>query len=110
VKNFAKSWAAEAAEIIAKIKQGEVVYFHPKGNSMLPFIKSGQKVKVVQVRPQDLEIDDIVLVKVKRSTYVHFVKGIKNGMFCIGNAKGHLNGWVSAEAIYGKCTPVTSDL
>jgi hypothetical protein len=34
------------------------------------------------------------------------VKAIQGGRFQIGNNRGRINGWISANAIFGKCIAV----
>jgi phage repressor protein C with HTH and peptisase S24 domain len=91
-----------AAGYIEKLKQGETVSFRPRGNSMAPRIESGQLCTVVPVRAADLRTGDIVLCKVRGAEYLHFVKAIQGGRFQIGNHRGGINGWVGAQAIFGK--------
>jgi hypothetical protein len=52
------------------------------------------------------EPDDIVLVKVRGNVYLHLVKAVQGDRFQIGNNRGHINGWVGANCIYGKATKV----
>lgn len=91
---------------VAKLKAGETVQFRPHGNSMLPKIKSGQLVTVEPIGETAIESGQIVLCKVKGMQYVHLVNGIRDGQYQIGNAKGHMNGWITANAIYGRVTRV----
>lgn len=113
-------WADRA---ITTLKQGFTVTIKPKGNSMLPRIKSGQEVEIEPVFPatspgpndygdppddtwiavKDLKVNDVVLVRVKGNVYLHLIKAIKNQEeFLIGNNKGKLNGWVKSKSIYGR--------
>ncbi|HSO34723.1 MAG TPA: hypothetical protein VLT33_19445 [Labilithrix sp.] len=52
------------------------------------------------------ETGDIVLCKVNGSQYIHLVSAIQGARFRISNNKGHVNGWVTANAIYGKLVNV----
>ena len=63
---------------------------------------------LVTLEPCDsdkLEVDDIVLVRVKGNVFLHLIKAIKQvgeqKRFLIGNTRGGTNGWVNAAAIYG---------
>jgi hypothetical protein len=47
-----------------------------------------------------------VLCKVNGRQYLHLVKAVQGGRFQIGNNRGHVNGWVSASCIYGRCVRV----
>ncbi len=61
---------------------------------------------------EDLEQEDIVLVRVKGNVYLHLIKAIKQvkdkKRFLIGNNRGGINGWVNANAIYGIATQIKS--
>ncbi len=70
-------------------------------------IESGATVVVAP--PKELLVGDVVLVKVRRSTYLHLIKEIKNGEYLIGNNKGDLNGWVLLESIYGVAVSVNGN-
>ena len=96
-----------AAPYITKLRAGETVSFRPRGNSMAGKIESGQLCTVAPVAdPQSLAVGDIVLCKVNGREYLHLIKAIQNKRFQIGNNRGRINGWVSANAIFGKCVRV----
>ena len=97
------SWATA---YIDKLKKGETVQFRPRGNSMTGKIESGQLCTVAPAKPDDLAVGDIVLCKVNGSQYIHLVSAIQGARFQISNNKGHVNGWVTANAIYGKLVNV----
>lgn len=92
-------WAAAYME---KLRAGETVEFRPRGNSMVPKIKSGQLCTVAPVDPQTLQKGDIVLCKVGGKEYLHLISAIKDSRFQISNNRGFINGWVSADSIYGR--------
>ena len=71
----------------------------PKGNSMSPRIKSGERICIVQ--QLRYEVDDVVFCKVKGRYMVHLIAAYnpKRG-YQITNLKGHVNGW--SKTIYGK--------
>ena len=95
-----------ATTYIDKLKNGQTVQFRPHGGSMTGKIESGQ---LCTVRPvaddEDIEPGDIVLCKVKYH-YLHLVKAVQVGRYQIGNNKGHVNGWVGRNCIYGKLIKV----
>jgi phage repressor protein C with HTH and peptisase S24 domain len=95
-----------ATVYIIQLQQGKTVSFRPRGNSMSGKIESGQLCTVEPVEPQSIEKGDIVLCKVNGREYLHLVKAIQGGRFQIGNNRGRINGWISPNAIYGKCTKV----
>jgi hypothetical protein len=91
---------------IVKLRAGETVSFRPRGNSMSGKIESGQLCTVSPVDPETLEVGDIVLCKVNGREYLHLVKAIQGRRFQIVNNRGRVNGWVSANAIFGKLVAV----
>jgi hypothetical protein len=91
---------------IAKLKAGETVSFRPRGNSMVPKIHSGNLCTVEPVEPTTLGVGDIVLCKVNGNEYLHLIKAIQGARYQIGNNRGLINGWVGANAIYGKLVAV----
>jgi hypothetical protein len=95
-----------ASHHIAKLQMGEVVQFRPRGHSMQGRIESGQLCTVEPVDSATLRVGDIVLCKVNGRQYIHLIKAIQRGRVQIGNNRGGINGWVSAGAIYGRCSRV----
>ncbi|HVW02880.1 MAG TPA: hypothetical protein VHB77_21150 [Planctomycetaceae bacterium] len=95
-----------ATAYIAKLKTGETVQFRPRGNSMQGKIESGQLCTVEPIDHTALTVGDIVLCKVNGREYLHLIKAIQGPRFQIGNNRGRINGWVSASAIFGRCTRV----
>jgi len=89
---------------IEKLERGETVSFRPHGNSMKGKINSGQLVTVAPANCNDVEVGDIVLCKVKGSTFVHLVSAKQGDRVQISNNKGHVNGWT--RTVYGKVTKV----
>ena len=98
-----------ATQYIAQLRDGETVQFRPRGNSMTGKIESGQ---LCTVEPIDdsaaLRVGDIVLCKVNGCKYIHLIKAIQGPRFQIGNNRGRINGWITANSIYGKCIKVES--
>jgi hypothetical protein len=92
-----------ATGYIAQLQTGETVSFRPRGNSMTGKIESGQLCTVRPVDVGSLKVGDIVLCKVNGREYLHLIKAIQGLRFQIGNNRGRINGWVSANSIYGKC-------
>lgn len=98
------NWASQAVEDLA---QGRTANVTPHGDSMTGRVASGQTVALLPFSyayPQ-IEVNDVVLVKVKGRVYLHLVKAIRerNGRteYQIGNNRGGINGWVGLRAIYG---------
>lgn len=69
-------------------------------------IESGQLCTVQPVVIETVEVGDIVLCKVNGFQYLHLIKAIQGSRFQIGNNRGRINGWIGANAIYGKCVRV----
>lgn len=89
---------------IAKLQTGETVSFRPRGNSMVPRIKSGELCTVEPVTIEELAVGDVVLCKVQGAEYLHLVKALQDGRVLIGNNKGHINGWT--RVVYGRLVRV----
>ena len=92
-----------ATGYIEKIRGDETVSFGPRGNSMTGKIESSQ---LCTVEPASLRVGDVVLCKVNGNEYLHLVKAIQGPRFQIGNNRGRINGWISANAIFGRCIRV----
>jgi hypothetical protein len=95
-----------AAGHIEKLRSGVIVSFRPRGNSMSGKIESGQLCTVQPVDAATLCVGDIVLCKVNGREYLHLIKAISGERFQIGNNRGRINGWISANAIFGKCVRI----
>ena len=95
-----------ATGYIALLQAGQTASFRPRGHSMSGKIESGQLCTVEPVAPEDLAVGDIVLCKVNGCQYLHLIKAIQGKRFQIGNNRGRINGWISAKAIFGKCTKI----
>jgi hypothetical protein len=102
-EEVAMGWASGHIE---NLRSGESVSFRPRGNSMSGKIESGQLCTVSPVDPGAVKVGDIVLCKVNGWEYLHMVKAIQGQRFQIGNNRGRINGWVSGNAIFGKCIAV----
>src|SRR5258707_7134625 len=91
---------------IEKLRNGEVVQFRPRGNSMSGKIESGQLCTVEPARLQELRVGDIVLCKVNGFQYLHLIKATQGERVQIGNNRGRINGWIGENGIYGKCVRI----
>lgn len=96
------SWADN---YIKDLKEGKVVQFRPRGNSMTGKVNDGQ---LVTVTPGiAAEQGNVVLCKVSGQQYLHLVKAIgSDGRLQIGNNKGHINGWTTPENVFGVVTKI----
>lgn len=97
------NWATHA---ITSLIEGKPCTITPHGNSMLPLIQSGEEVSLEPYPDTETpQVGDIVLVRVRGNTYLHLVKAVQGDRYQIGNNRGHINGWVSRNAIYGRRKP-----
>src|SRR5579885_1681278 len=89
------------------LEKGEVSW-KPHGNSMTPKIESGDSVRVKKADPKALRVGDAVYAKVKGNYYLHLLSAIdeSKNRYQISNNHGYVNGWVSAENVYGLCVKV----
>jgi hypothetical protein len=94
-----------ATGYIGKLQAGDTVKFRPRGNSMQGKIESGQLCTVSPISG-DIAVGDIVLCKVAGKQYLHLVKAVSGGRYQIGNNKGHVNGWVGRNCVFGKLVKV----
>jgi hypothetical protein len=95
-----------ATAYIEKLRGGETVSFRPRGHSMTGKIESGQLCTIAPVDPATVCVGDIVLCKVNGREYLHLVKAIQGQRFQIGNNRSRINGWTSANAIFGRCVRI----
>jgi phage repressor protein C with HTH and peptisase S24 domain len=91
---------------MALLRDGHTVQFRPTGNSMQGRIESGQLVTVEPVDASTIKAGDIVLCKVRGAERLHLVKAVQGSRFQIANNKGHVNGWIGPNSIYGRCVKV----
>ncbi len=74
---------------------------------MEPRVKSGQLVTVEPITADTvLKKNDIVLCKVNGSQFLHLIWDVCGEEFRIGNNKGHENGRIGRDKIYGKCVKI----
>ncbi len=97
------SWANFAKIALG---EGKDVQIKPRGHSMTGKVNDGDLVSLSPCETSTLKVGDIVLVRCKGHDYLHLIKAIDGPRFQIGNNKGGINGWVSANAIYGIATKV----
>lgn len=95
-----------ASHYVAKLKNGETVSFRPRGNFMSGKIESGQLCVVEPIDPENIEVGDIALRQAKGVECLRLVKAIQGRRFQIGNDKGRINGWITANSVFGKCVAI----
>jgi hypothetical protein len=92
---------------ITKLKSGETVSCCPRGNSIKGEIESGQPCMVEPISNfESLQKGDIVLCKVNGNECLSSIKAIQVIRFQIGNNPRRVNGWISINAIFGKCVKI----
>lgn len=96
-------WANYAIEAL---QRGETVQIRPSGHSMTGRVNHRDLVTLEPCKLKELNVDDIVLVRVKGNVYLHLIKAINGERFLIGNNRGGINGCVSSKNIYGVATNV----
>lgn len=70
---------------------------------MTPRIKHRQKSTYAPVRqPQDVQVGDAVFCKVKGNYFTHLITAIRHDQYQISNNHGHVNGWITLDAIFGR--------
>ncbi len=96
-----------ADSYIEKLRAGETVSFRPRGNSMIPHIKSGELVTVFPTPAGSLHgTGEIVLCRVQGRQYLHMISAVRPDQVRISNARGKINGWTTLDQIYGRVVSV----
>jgi len=93
------------------LEKGEVTW-KPHGNSMTPKMNSGDQVRVKKVDPAALRVGDAVYAKVKGNYYLHLLSAIDetHNRYQISNNHGHVNGWVTADNVFGVCVEIRGEI
>lgn len=91
-----------------RVAAGARVELRPSGSSMVPLIRSRQRVIVAPVDPAKVEVGDIVLARVAGTVYLHLVSAIDPARkrVQISNNRGRVNGWTSYDRVFGICVAV----
>jgi hypothetical protein len=92
----------------SRVAAGATVELRPSGSSMVPLIRSRQRVIVAPVDPAKLEVGDIVLARVAGTVYLHLVSAVDQARkrVQISNNHGRVNGWTSHDRVFGICVAV----
>ena len=96
-------WVKDALKELSETGRSQI---RPHGGSMKGRIESGQLVTLVTAKPDEIAIDDVVLVRWKGNYLLHLIKDIRANEVLIGNNLGKLNGWVSIKSIIGKVVEI----
>ena len=92
-----------AIQILAE--KGETV-IRCNGNSMRPLIAPKEAIYLKKVDPSKIRVGDAVFCRVNGNLQVHMVGAIDGERFRIENIRGHVNGWIRANSIFGLCVQV----
>ena len=93
-------------DIVTALAEGKTIKYRPTGNSMQGKIESGQLVTVEPLGTHEVQKGDVVFCKVRRNYYLHLVTAVKGKQIQISNNKGHVNGWITINGIFGRCVMV----
>lgn len=100
-------WAEEA---LRELQAGRAIAVRPRGHSMDGRVADGDSVTIESCAAGDLVAGDIVLARIQGRRYSHLVLHLviarEENRFLIGNNRGRLDGWVTAEEVFGKVTGV----
>ncbi|WP_262056193.1 S26 family signal peptidase [Streptomyces sp. STR69] len=94
--------------VAGRVAGGATVTFRPSGSSMVPLIRSRQRVVVAPVDPSKVEVGDIVLARVAGTVYLHLVSSVDlaRKRVQISNNRGRVNGWTGHDRVFGICVAV----
>lgn len=99
-----------AALIRAAIQEGHIASFKAPGNSMIPIIRSGDKIFVAPVKQNSVHVGDVIVFVQVRNGHVlaHRVVQLKsNRMLCKGdNVANSFDGWTLFEGVLGRVIKV----
>jgi len=98
--------------VLKTLLETGTVTWKPTGNSMTGKIDSGDQVTVKKVPIEALRVGDAVYAKVKGSYYLHLLSAIdeSKGRYQISNNHGYVNGWVTADKVFGLCVRVKENI
>jgi hypothetical protein len=99
-------WVNDALQ---ELSAGRQVQIRPQGGSMRGRIESGDLVTLAPIRSEDVQVDDVVLVRWKGNYLLHLIREIRGEEILIGNNIGKTNGWVRATDIRAKVITVVHD-
>jgi hypothetical protein len=74
---------------------------------MTPRIRHRQKCTYAPVQgPGDVKVGDAVFCKVRHSYFTHLVTAIRGDQYQISYNHGHVNGWITIDAIFGRVVSI----
>lgn len=96
-------WVKEAIKELAEKGECQI---RPHGGSMRGRIESGQLVTIRRIDGDEVEAEDVILVKWKGNYLLHLAIEITNEKILIGNNLGKINGWILKGDVIGKVIQV----
>ena len=99
-------WVNDA---VRELSAGREVQIRPRGGSMRGRIESGDLVMLAPVSPQDVKVDDVVLVHWRGNYLLHLIREVRGNELLIGNNIGKINGWVSVTEVQGRVVSISHD-
>ena len=99
-------WVNDALLELAAGRQAKI---RPHGGSMRGRIESGDLVTLAPANPEDVKVDDVILVRWKHGYLLHIIREIRNDEVLIGNNIGKINGWAKLIDVRGKVVEVVHD-
>jgi hypothetical protein len=80
--------------------KGEVV-IRCNGRSMMPIIAPKEAIHLRKVLSTQLRVGDAVFCRINGALQVHKLTAIDGDRYQISNNRGHVNGWIGANCIFG---------
>ena len=104
----ASTYKTAAFSLLARaLRRGETVQLAIDGQSMAPFLRSGDGVFVAAVAPEEIRRGDLIVVEREADWVTHRVVAIREGDWITkGDHLPHLDPPVPAEAILGRVVAV----
>lgn len=86
---------------IRALKRGESITIRPRGDSMLPRIKSGQRVELRPPADGEPRKGQVALVRVRGRVLLHKVAQVSGPKLLITSQRGKVNGWTTRARCFG---------
>ena len=103
-------WQQEARMALA---EGRTFTVQPRGNSMGGIIADSNKVTLAPCDSAHIQLGDVVLARVQGKRYRHIVlhqiHAIEAGRLLVGGSVGRLDGWISAEDVFGRVVEIEAN-
>jgi hypothetical protein len=96
---------------LAELAAGRAATLRPRGHSMAPKVRDRAYVELEPVVAEtELNVGDVVLCRVRGRYFLHLITALDSqGRVQIGNARGHINGWIGRAAVFGRATAIDNN-